>query len=365
MWKRKDATKEDEEEDPFFLAIQSGDVKKVKGLIKEEEALTNKDATSNGEPAAEVDNHIWRNKRDIENRTPLMAACQYENAEMVQLFLTATTLWEVTTPSRNPAAQLMAKQHGWALWFAGIKVPTSTTKMRRHTAFVIASENGHLPILKLLLDFRRSNSAPEDSGESLAQKPRRDLLNQNEGTTALRAACLRGHVPCVEWLLEQGADAGLANQDTGTTPLLAACVFRHDDVVECLLRLRTAQELRFYEARSTTEGSTPYMLAAGGRKPALLKRLLEFDSENETQKKELLHAENQRGWTALDHAVIRQSMGIPEADEMVTLLLDAGAKAKPATFSRSLFMGGGLFSMNQLWPHRFWKPSEAKAGAQS
>lgn len=271
-----------------------------------------------------------------------MAACQYDNVEMVKLFLTPTTVWEVKTPSRNPAAKQLA-QSKRMLWFAGIKL--NPVNMRKHTAFVIASENGHLSILQLLLDSSRDNKD-------------RDLLNQNEGTTALRSACMRSHVDCVEWLLEQGADAGIANEETGSTPLLVSCVFRLQEVVECLFRHRTAEELRFYEARTATENSTPYMLAAGGRNPALLKLLLEFDADNKVKKEALLNAKNERGWTALDHAVIRQSCGIKEADEMLAILLAAGAKAPPVTFSRSFFMGGGFGSLRQLWSNRVWKPSD-------
>lgn len=344
LFKGKSTEKDKEamqQADPFFAAIEKGDVTLVAELMEKDEG--EKDAAASG--ANDNKGPSWMNRRDDLNRTPLMAACRFKNIDMVELFLNETTLWEITTPSRNPALEQLSKIR-WMFWIAGIKV--NQTQMRKHAPFVIAAEEGNLEVLELLWRFAGADP---------------NLLNRNEGTTALRSACMRGHIDCVEWLLKQGADASLPNTETGSTPLLVAVLFKHEDVVKCLLEHRTAEELCFYEARTTNdginEGTSIYMAAAGGRNSSLMKILLDFDKCEETKEKKeiLLHAVNAKGWTALDHAIVHQSMGIKEAHEIAELLLAEGAKAKPETFGRSLFMGGGFTSLSKLWSHRSWGKS--------
>ena len=76
----------------------------------------------------------------------------------------------------------------------------------------------------------------------------------------------------------------------------------------------------------------------------------------------ILHAVNHQGWTALDHAIILESVGFPDSSEVKKILLDHGAKARPSTFFRGFFMGGGPSCVASLWSHRVWAlPPENEA----
>ena len=303
------ATKQDIHQHALFDAISKSDLEAVKKILKEEPE--------------------WQNLCDDMNRTPLMTACLYDNTEVVAKIIEAlddkcSEINKSTTPSRNPAMESPEmKKLLKSLVFAGQNV--RKIEMRKHTALVIASEEGHLSILQLLVNHGAD-------------------INQNDGSTALRSACMRGHLECVEYLLENFADPSLVNKDTTSTPLIVAVMIGSEDIVAVLLKhgnngLNTAV--------TGCEGLTALHVAASRRNPVIFGMLLQHGAN--------IHAISKRGWTALDHAVIRRSMGIPEASVMVDMLLAKGAKVPTGTFLRCFFMGGGVRSLASLWPSRVWK----------
>lgn len=313
-----DATKaadgaKDSHQNALFDAISKSDLETVQKILKEEPE--------------------WSTLRDDMNRTPLMAACLYDNTEVVTEIIEAldgnhSEVNKWTTPSRNPALESPEiRKILTLLALSGEKL--RNVEMRKHTALVIASEGGHLSILQLLVKHGAD-------------------INQNHGSTALRSACMRGHLDCVEWLLENSADASLVNKDTGSTPLLVAVFAGSEEIVALLLKhgnngLNTAV--------AGYDGLSALHAAASQRNPAILGMLLHHGAN--------IHATSKRGWTALDHAVIRQSVGIQEASVMVDMLLARGAKVPPGTFCRTFFLGGGVRSVASLWSSRVWKlPSE-------
>uniref|UniRef100_A0A803VL21 Ankyrin repeat domain 42 n=1 Tax=Ficedula albicollis TaxID=59894 RepID=A0A803VL21_FICAL len=86
----------------------------------------------------------------------------------------------------------------------------------------------------------------------------------NKGSTLLHKAAERGHIHCLQWLLETGADCDITN-DAGETPEDVAKRFRHLAAVE-LLTPRTANDnssdeeldannMKFFETHGV-EGST-------------------------------------------------------------------------------------------------------------
>jgi hypothetical protein len=86
------------------------------------------------------------------------------------------------------------------------------------TWLYIAAQEGHLPVVKLLLD-RGADVNPAMT---------------NEGYTPLLIAAREGHLPVVQLLLDRGADGSQANDD-GNTPLLIATQQGHLPVVQLLL----------------------------------------------------------------------------------------------------------------------------------
>ena len=325
----EEAQNERKGDDPIFKAINEGDVTAVKASLQQHGVTASSSSTTS----------TLSDLRDAENRTPLMAACLHNNEQVVELLLNSTekpSVHEATIPSRNPAMESPAmKSVMKTLKWSGQRQEVQhmkTVRMRKHTPLTIASEEGHLNIIKLLVKHGAD-------------------INQNEGTTALRSACMRGHLPCVQWLLEQGADATISNSDTGTTPLLAGCIFGHDEIVAELLSWATDKGhvnelLALNTATTTSGGNTAVIMAAARRKPKILQMLLQNGAN--------LHAVNHQGWTALDHAVMLQGVGFPLADEVTKILLDHGAKARPGTFFRGFFLGGGPSCVASLWPHRVW-----------
>ena len=85
------------------------------------------------------------------------------------------------------------------------------------TPLIIASENGHAEVVKLLL------AAGADKDKAM-----------HGGTTPLYIASFNGHAEVVKLLLAAGVDKDKARQD-GTTPLYAASEYGHAEVVKLLL----------------------------------------------------------------------------------------------------------------------------------
>jgi uncharacterized protein len=84
-----------------------------------------------------------------------------------------------------------------------------------YTALVCAADHGHLHIARYLV------------GEG-AQ------VNKEDGSTALRLACARGHQAMMELLLEAGADAVTPNEFLHT-PLMCAATRGHVGIIRALL----------------------------------------------------------------------------------------------------------------------------------
>ncbi|KAM3174258.1 hypothetical protein ACTXT7_010901 [Hymenolepis weldensis] len=117
-------------------------------------------------------------------------------------------------------------------------------------ALHLASKEGHLPVVRLLLDHHASIDAKTNRGNtalhiaSLAgrfeiikllveRKADINARSQN-GFTPLYMAAQENHLNIVEYLLNNGADQALATDD-GFTPLAVALQLCHDGVVSLLL----------------------------------------------------------------------------------------------------------------------------------
>ncbi|MDQ2703054.1 MAG: ankyrin repeat domain-containing protein [Pseudomonadota bacterium] len=111
----------------------------------------------------------------------------------------------------------------------------------------------------------------------------------NQGCTALLRASGGGHRPCVELLLERGADPQAAAR-TGATPLSAAVSMRHGEIVDRLLAAHAGLEQRL------PGEVTVLMLAAALGLPDLCARLLQAGAN--------VHAGDAQGLTPLHCAVL-------------------------------------------------------------
>ena len=118
------------------------------------------------------------------------------------------------------------------------------------TGIHLAAKNGHLDIVRLLLEAGADMDAARQNGATALQQAAwngylnvvRFLLEagadkdaaRQDGTTAVIGAAQNGHLDVVRLLLEAGADKDAANQD-GWTALHMAAVFCHSHVVRLLL----------------------------------------------------------------------------------------------------------------------------------
>lgn len=95
-----------------------------------------------------------------------------------------------------------------------------------------------------------------------------------DGDTALHLACLYGHVPCVELLLEKGAKAAVVNTDDGSTALHDAAASGHSDILKILLK-----EAPDMINHTDDDGDTPLHNAARGNHLDIVKILLEAGAD--------------------------------------------------------------------------------------
>ena len=136
------------------------------------------------------------------------------------------------------------------------------------TGLLLASENGHAQVVKLLLD----------KGANPAFLDRR-------GRTPLHAAASAGHTAVAHLLLDAGGSAD-APDHNGETPLMQACLNNHVSVLRLLLGKATQLNLR--EKRN---GDTVLIMATARRQNDIVADLLERGAD--------VNMRNGAGWSAL------------------------------------------------------------------
>ncbi|XP_027175387.1 tankyrase-1 [Coffea eugenioides] len=121
-----------------------------------------------------------------------------------------------------------------------------------------AAERGNVEDLRLALDnFIGSIDEPVEDGD-----------------TALHLTCLYGHLPCVQLLLERGANLEVKDED-GALPLHDACAGGYTDIVQLLLNSGNSPECvkRMLESVDL-DGDTPLHHAARGEHMEAIRLLL-------------------------------------------------------------------------------------------
>ena len=155
------------------------------------------------------------------------------------------------------------------------------------TALHIAAENGHLEVVGLLLEAGADKDAPDANG-----------------WTALHFGAQEGHLEVVRMLLEAGADKDAALTD-GATALHFAAQDGHFEVVRLLLEAGADKDA------ALTDGATALRFAAQDGHFEVVGLLLEAGADRD--------APDANGWTALHIAAESGHV------EVAGLLLEAGA----------------------------------------
>ena len=171
------------------------------------------------------------------------------------------------------------------------------------TALLVAAQHGHLEVARALLDAGADLNARDQYGGGAlllaAMSAHLDVVRTlleagcnvdaatDNGTTALDMAVQNGHLDVVRTLLEAGSNCD-AGTESGATALHLAAQSGHVDLARCLLQARCS-----FNA-TTDDGTTPLHLAAQNGFAELVRILLEAGSHHDA-------ATPDNGVTAMAH----------------------------------------------------------------
>ncbi|GAB2302909.1 hypothetical protein Dimus_036902 [Dionaea muscipula] len=178
-----------------------------------------------------------------------------------------------------------------------------------YDAFHIAAKQGHLEILKALMEVHPDLSMTYDTSnttalQTAATQGHIEVVNflldssgsglatiaRSNGKTALQAAARNGHLEVVKALLEKEPGIAMRTDKKGQTALHMSAKGQNLEVVEELIKADPSS-LNLVD----TKGNTPLHVAARKGKTQIVKRLLAYDAIDKT-------AVNRAGETALDTA---------------------------------------------------------------
>ncbi|XP_073508004.1 ankyrin repeat domain-containing protein 26 isoform X8 [Phyllobates terribilis] len=172
------------------------------------------------------------------------------------------------------------------------------------TPLHLACANGHLDVVKLLVENKAKLNACDNDNRSpvmkaiqcqheacatvlLEHRADPNVVDINENA-ALHLAALIPSMPIAVQLLEHGANINAINKD-GCTPLILAITENHQEMVELLVK--EGADLNLWD----NNGRTPLMIAASNGHISLVKYLLQNNADSSIK--------DLTGWTADDYAV--------------------------------------------------------------
>lgn len=172
------------------------------------------------------------------------------------------------------------------------------------TAITLASRQGHVHIISVLLDWVKSQR-PQTAVQMMEHV-------DNEGWTALRSAAWGGHASVVRLLLDAGADVD-GSDNEGRTALRAAAWGGHEEIVLTLLNYGAKVD------KADIKGRTPLIAAAYMGHYEAVEILLDHKAE--------VDLADGDGRTALSVAAlcVPTVAGVKSYGEVASLLLDRGA----------------------------------------
>ncbi|KAJ7759531.1 ankyrin repeat-containing domain protein [Mycena metata] len=192
----------------------------------------------------------------------------------------------------------------------------------------VASQNGHLDVVKFLIEHGADvNAENEDGCTSLYLASRNGRLevvkfliehganinaSDNDGYTSLSIASANGHLDVVKFLIEHGADINAKDQDGHLTSLYVASANGHLDVVKFLI------EHGANIGASNKDGWTSLYLASTYGRLKVVKFLIEHGAD--------INASDKGGYTSLYVASANGHL------EVVKFLIEHGADINAKTW---------------------------------
>ncbi|KAJ0005825.1 hypothetical protein NQD34_015719 [Periophthalmus magnuspinnatus] len=178
------------------------------------------------------------------------------------------------------------------------------TDQQGQTPLTLASRQGHVKVLKVLLDWAEK----QENEVATRMMEQVDV----EGWTALRSAAWGGHIEVVKLLLDAGADVDGCDAE-GKTALRAAAWGGHEEIVRILLKYGANFD------KADCNGRTPLIATAYMGHQETVEILLDHGAE--------VNFADGDGRTALSVAAlcVPTVAGVKGYGEVVSLLLERGA----------------------------------------
>ena len=223
------------EADQLFKATQSGDVEKVRKILKHGKCTVNC-----------TDSTGW---------TPLHWACNKGHVDVVRVlvseFKADITIQTFTGATPLTLAAINRHDNVVHALLSDYQCLVDAKGQGGYTALHYSCRDGHVDIVKILVKHKANVNARTDSGDTpliLATRNKHDnvvhaLLSDSQclvdakgqdGYTALQYSCKYGYVDIVKALVKHKANVNFRT-DRGDTPLTLAAINKHDNVVHALL----------------------------------------------------------------------------------------------------------------------------------
>lgn len=225
--------------DEFAIAIENGDLQKIKALIKE----GNKPDTP-----IEYGNH---------KTTPLIKASWDGQLEIAKYLVSADTdINFADTTGRTALLQAVFRDRMEIAKFLIDKGARVDVRDRfESTPIGTAAHKGNIDMLKLLIGAKA------------------DLASESDGNTPIMLAASGGHIETIEFLVKQGVSVNQTSKQTGRTAIFSAIHLERPDVVRALIRLKANVNVRsklgetpLKEAMKSKNQNIIEMLRAAGAK---------------------------------------------------------------------------------------------------
>ena len=220
---------------------------------------------------------------------PLFYAARYGNLKAMQNLVEAGANINKKVGEESLTALMVASERGHVelvryLLNSGASIDARDSTIRGATSLHIASESGHAEVVRVLIEAGASLNMTLDNrstalylacrnGEigvvDVLLRARADInLSNDSGCSSLLAASEKGHLQIVRALILAGADVDKENTD-GTTPLCKAAQLGHVEVVKDLLEAGAQVNKR------TNNGRTPLIMASSSGHVEVVKALIE------------------------------------------------------------------------------------------